>query len=213
MSIKLIIFDLDGTLIDSIADITCAVNYAIIPLGFEKKENEEIGKLVGGGISGLIGSILEGYGKNDVDLAIDRFMDYYSLHPVDHTLLYPGVLECLDELADYKKGVISNKREVLVKKILAELGVAGRFCEIFGSDSAAEKKPSPLPVKKMMDLAGVKKEHTVIVGDGEADIGAGRAAGIKTVSVTYGYRTKDQLVGADYYIDAMSDFPSLLKRI
>ncbi|MBE9537285.1 MAG: HAD-IA family hydrolase [Proteobacteria bacterium] len=213
MLIKLIIFDLDGTLIDSVSDIANAVNYAVKPIGLDGQSDDAIRALLGGGISGLISCLVAENKACFLDEAVERFMDYYREHLLDYTLVYDGVEDALKELAPQSMGVISNKREELVKKILSELGLAPYFGQIYGSDSASDKKPSPAPILKMMGYFGVTPEETMIVGDGEADVGAGKAAGVTTVSVTYGYRTKEQLSGTDFYIDGIGELPALINRL
>jgi len=213
MPIKLIIFDLDGTLVDSLADITNAVNYAVKPICMDGQSEDTIRPLVGGGISGLL-SQLVGEGRAAFHgEAVDRFISFYNDHAVDHTSVYPGVDEVLRRFSGYYMGLVSNKREGLVKKILSELGLDHYFGQIYGSDSAGDKKPSPAPIVKMMEYFAVSAVETMIVGDGEADIGAGKAAGITTVSVTYGYRSKEQLSGADFYIDDIKELPDLINKL
>ena len=213
MPIKLIIFDLDGTLVDSLTDITNAVNYAVKPIGMGGQSEDMIRPLVGGGISGLLSQLVVESNTVFLGEAVERFISYYSEHTADHTSAYPGVDEVLRQFSGYYMGLISNKREQLVKKILSELGLDPYFGQIYGSDSAEEKKPSPVPIIKMMESFGVTAGEAMIVGDGEADIGAGKAAGITTVSVTYGYRTKEQLSGADYYMDNIKELPVLINRL
>ena len=211
MSIKLVIFDLDGTLVDSLADITTSVNYAIRPLGYEKLTPEEIKRHVGSGITRAILGILKDGDKGLLEDVVDRFVEYYSDHIADETTIYPGVSDVLTRLDGIKKGVISNKRELLVKRALHELGLAHHFDIIYGSDSAEDKKPSPAPINKMLASLGVSPAEALIVGDSDVDIGAGRAAGIKTVGVTYGYRSRESLNGADALIDHMADLPGLIE--
>lgn len=213
MKFKLIIFDLDGTLIDSLKDIANAANYALKPIGLDGQSNEIIRSLVGGGISGLLSSLIGEDRCFFLDEAIERFMDYYRERIVDYTQPYDGVEAVLKDLSSCHMGVISNKREELVRKILSELDLDHYFGQIYGSDSASDKKPSPAPILKMMEYFGALPGETMIVGDGEADIGAGKAAGITCVSVTYGYRTKGQLSGADYFVDHIGELPALINRL
>jgi phosphoglycolate phosphatase len=210
MRIRLIIFDLDGTLVDSSADLTNALNHAIEPYGFEMLTVERTKSLVGEGITRLIEKLL-GPGragmKQDV---LDRFMEYYTRHLVDFTKPYPGVPETLLKLDKYKKAVISNKRESLSRRLLEELGLSHFFDVILGSDSVEEKKPSPKPLEKVMSMLSCGSGETVIVGDSNYDIDAGRAAGVKTIAVSYGYRDISLLRDADCILDAFDDLTRVL---
>lgn len=206
--IKLIIFDLDGTLVDSSVDLTHALNYAIEPFSAEKLTTDQTKSLVGEGITKLIENLL-GPNRQDLNaLTLERFLSYYETHLVDFTLPYPGVVETLKEMSSFKKAVISNKRESLSKAVLRELGLLPYFDLVLGSDSVGEKKPSPKPLLKAMETLSCRPAETVIVGDSSFDIDAGKAAGTLTCAVTYGFRDARLLIDADLYVD---DFPDLLK--
>jgi phosphoglycolate phosphatase len=210
MPIKLIIFDLDGTLVDTSRDITNALNYALKPYGLKDLTVEDTIKMVGEGITRLIEKIL-GDGKSKIeDEVIKRFLEYYSEHLVDYSSIYPHVRETLEKLDSYKKAVISNKREYLSTKLLEKLDLLKYFDLIIGSDTVAERKPSPVPVIYVFTRLGVTPYESMIVGDSNYDIEAGRKAGVKTVAVTYGYRERQYLMNADYMIDSMVDLLSLL---
>jgi phosphoglycolate phosphatase len=214
MSIKLVIFDLDGTLIDSSIDIANAINYAVGPYRVPQVTVQEVINLVGEGISSLMDKIILKEGiEADRDLLIERFLDYYSRHLVDNTMVYPGVRETLAQMGGCRMAVISNKRESLSVKILEQLGLSEYMSVIVGSDTAKERKPSPLPVRHVLSALGVSPEEAVIVGDSNYDIEAGKSAGIKTVAVTYGYRPLDLLQGADFIINSMPELRDVLKRL
>lgn len=207
MSIKLIIFDLDGTLIDSSIDITNAINFAIQPYGIKPLTVNETIELIGEGITKLIEKVLirsqkEGINK---DILIQRFLDYYSKHLIDNTTVYPKVKETLEQLNTYKKAVISNKRESLSVEILDRLGLLKYLDLVVGSDTTPEKKPSPVPIFYVLSKLKVKPEEAVIVGDSNYDIEAGRAAGVKTIAVTYGYRPVELLKNADRLINSIDE--------
>ncbi len=205
MKIRLIIFDLDGTLVNSSVDITNALNYSIGPYGLEKLTVERTISLVGEGITRLIEKLL---GESWADLrgvVLDRFLEYYSEHLADYTLPYPGVRDTLEMLGNYKKAVLTNKREDLSIRLLENLGLSGYFDIIWGSDSAPEKKPSPVPILEMLKKMSCGPEEAVIVGDSNYDIEAGRAAGVRTVAVSYGYRDVSLLKDADVIIDNMKE--------
>lgn len=205
MKIKLIIFDLDGTLVNSIADITNALNYAIEPYGFEQLTAEKTTSLVGEGVTRLIERLVGRKPADLKDVVLKRFLEYYSEHLTDFTAPYPGVRETLEMLGNYRKAVISNKREDLSKRLLETLELSGYFDIIWGSDSVSEKKPSPAPVLEMLKKLSCGPAEAVMVGDSNYDIEAGRAAGVRTVAVSYGYRHINLLKDADFLIDNMKE--------
>ncbi len=214
MSIKLIIFDLDGTLVDSSGDIADAINHAVGPYNVPQVTVRETISLVGEGISRLMEKIIEKKGLNaDRDSLSRRFLEYYSAHLVDKTTVYPGVKETMEKLNGYKKAVISNKRQALSANILDALGLSAYLDIIVGSDTTPERKPSPAPVRYVLANLDIKPESAVIVGDSNYDIEAGRAAGIRTVAVTYGYRPLDILRGADFIINRMDELLGILAKI
>ena len=213
MSIKLVIFDLDGTLIDSLKDITIAVNYATRPYGIAEKSISEMGDLLGTGISILIDRVLGDRRDELKDDVMKRFMDYYSDHLVEYTTIYPGVKDVLENLDGYKRAVVTNKREQFAKIMLNELGIDSYFDSVLGSDSVAEKKPSPVPLLHLLDLYNLSASEAIMVGDSEIDIAAGKGAGVRTVGVTYGYRERGALEGADFIIDDIMDLPGVITKI
>ncbi|GBE36878.1 phosphoglycolate phosphatase [bacterium BMS3Bbin07] len=212
--IRLIIFDLDGTLVDSSRDITNALNYALKPYGFKAMTVDETIKLVGEGISRLIEKVIGTERmeiKNDV---LRRFLEFYSDHLTEYTRPYPDVTDTLDKLSTYRKAVISNKREELSRKLLEELGLAPYFSHILGSDSTPEKKPSPLPILTVLKREGLTPAQALMVGDSNLDIEAGRKAGVITVGAGYGYRPLEALNGADFLIlERLSELPDILTKI
>jgi len=210
MQIKLIIFDLDGTLVDTSGDITNALNYALKPYGLRDLTVEDTIKMVGEGITRLIEKILENERIQMRDTVIKRFLDYYSEHLVDFSTLYPHVRETLEKLNGYKKAVISNKREYLSTRLLDKLDLLKYFDLVVGSDTTSERKPSAIPVIYVFTKLGVNPDESIIVGDSNYDIEAGKKAGLKTVAVTYGYRERQYLIDADYIIDSMKDLLTLL---
>jgi phosphoglycolate phosphatase len=207
MNIKLIIFDLDGTLIDTAADITHALNYAVLPYLRKKITVEETIKLVGEGITRLIEKLLVPDRTELGPVVQDRFIQYYTEHLHDYSQPYPGVRETLDALNGYKKAVLSNKRESLSRRLLESLNLSSYFDIILGSDSVEEKKPSPKPVLQTLAMLSLRPENAIMVGDSDYDIEAGRAAGVSTVAVSYGYRDVSVLQNADFIIDDIRELP------
>ncbi len=213
MSIKLVIFDLDGTLVNSIKDITNSLNYATELYGLPPKTSEEVSALVGEGITKVIERVLGDERLQYRDDVVKRFLEFYSEHIVDNTFPYPGVRETLERLNGFKKAVISNKREALSIKVLEALDLLRFFDLVIGSDSTNEKKPSPVPVLHVISTMGLTPEDSIMVGDSDLDISAGKSAGIKTVGVTYGYRKREFLKDADYVIDDIKEIPKLIKGL
>ncbi len=211
--IKLIIFDLDGTLIDSLEDITVALNHAVAPLNIPPKSVAEMRDLVGSGISFVIERVLGDALSDEKEAVLDRFIEHYSTHLVVHTVLYPGVSDTLTKLDGYKMAVVTNKRKALSERALTELGVAHHFTDILGSDSVGAKKPSPLPILHLLEKYSIPPEKAVIVGDSEIDVQAGKAAGIKTVALTSGYRNPGMLQEAHFILDNIRELPEIVGKL
>jgi phosphoglycolate phosphatase len=211
--LKLLIFDLDGTLADTGRDITDALNYALGPFGVRTYSIEETKAMVGSGISKLLASLLPVNDEGTRQLVTDRFISYYSEHVIDYTYAYPQVKETLEQLGNYKKAVVSNKREVLSKEVLRGIGILHYFDVVWGSDSVRAMKPSPVPLLDLMNKFNILQEETAIIGDSNYDVEAGKAAGIKTIAVTYGFRSRDVLKDADFIINRFDDLPDTLHQI
>src|SRR3990172_1313763 len=212
MPIKLVIFDLDGTLVNSIKDITDSLHYATGPFSLAPKTVEEVAALVGEGITRVIERVIGEERLQHRDEAVKRFLEFYSEHIVDNTFPYPGVKETLEGLNEYKKAVISNKREAFSIKVLEALDLLKFFDLVIGSDSTSEKKPSPIPVLHALSTFGLNTNDAVMVGDSNLDIAAGKAAGVKTIGVTYGYRERKYLKDADFVIDDIKELPKLIEN-
>lgn len=213
MPIKLILFDLDGTLVDTIKDITNALNYALISFDIRKLTVGDTKKLVGEGLTRLIEKTLGDERRQLRDMVSRKFLEYYSEHLNDYSCAYPYVRETLEVLGNYKKAVISNKREYLSTKLLAQLDLLRFFELVVGSDTVTEKKPSAVPVLYVLTKLKVKPEEALMVGDSNYDVEAAGRAGVKTVAVTYGYREKQYLTDADYIMERFSDLPAVLDII
>lgn len=224
--IKLLIFDLDGTLADTGQDITNALNYALKPFHVREYSLEETKAMVGSGISKLLESLIpqgagisshpsleKGGTGSPKEVVTERFLDYYDNHLTDHTVLYPEVKETLSRLDRYRKAVLSNKREKYSNEILRELDIDEYFDLVWGSDSVREKKPSPVPILDLIDTFHVSKEEAVIIGDSNYDVEAGRAAGITVAGVTYGFRKREALEGADFIIDRFDELLTVLPKL
>ncbi len=210
MAFKLIIFDLDGTLVDTSIDITNALNYALKPYGLKDLTVDDTVKMVGEGITRLIEKLLGDKKFQARDDVIKKFLDYYSEHLIDYSNVYPHVRETIKKLDGYKKAVISNKREYLSTELLDKLDLLKYFNLVIGSDTTPKKKPSAIPVIYAVTKLGVGPQESIMVGDSNYDIEAGKKAGVKTVAVTYGYRERQYLMDADYMIDSIEELLTLL---
>lgn len=209
MPVRLVIFDLDGTLVDTSVDITNAINEAIGPLGLPRLGVDDAKALVGEGITRLIEKVLGPTHARHREGALERFIAHYSAHLSDSSRAYPHTEEVLESLRGIKKAVLSNKNEDLSRRLLEELGLLKYFDLVAGSDTTPEKKPSPKAVSFVVEALGESPEVSVMVGDSNYDIEAGKAAGLRTVGVTYGYRDRKVLTGADYLVDGLDELMRL----
>ncbi len=217
MPVSLFIFDLDGTLVDTLADITESLNRALTWAGLAALSRERVKGLIGEGVDRLIEKAVAGQDPlANPELAGQikkKFISHYSRHLLDHSDAYPGVPEVLRGMHGFKKAVISNKMSPLTRKILEGLGLAGHFDLVAGPEAAREQKPSAAPVLHVLDRLATPACDAVMVGDSRFDISAGRNAGVRcTVAVTYGYGRKTDLLKADYRIDSIEELISTLYR-
>ena len=209
-AIQLVILDLDGTVIDSLADLTDATNHMLSEMGREKLSGQQVRKLVGQGARKLVERAMPDADPAEIENALDIFLSYNSSHIVDKTTLYPGVMETLKSLRNtgYLLAVISNKNVTLCLQVIATLGVADFFDVVLGADTMPYRKPSPEPIIKLLRDFALSPVNAVIVGDSINDVAAGKAAGVMTVGCTYGYGEMSELEEADYLVGA---FPELLE--
>jgi 2-phosphoglycolate phosphatase len=209
---ELIVFDLDGTLIDSKVDIANGVNFTLRELKLKEVPEELIYTYVGNGVEPLIRRAVESAGGDGIGKALEIFRAYYIEHLLDNTVLYPNVMDVIKILPEIKKAVVSNKSERFVKKILSGLDIAKYFEIALGGDSLKNKKPHPDTINLVMESVGIGAEKTLMVGDSAVDIECGKRAGTYTCGVTYGYRGKEELIeaGADWIIDDMSELTNII---
>ncbi len=193
--IKLVIFDLDGTLIDSRLDLVHSVNAALRHIGRPELPDDVIASYVGDGAPILIQRALGGEAVDEetVNRGLQYFLSYYREHKLDHTTVYEGVREALARIQSARNGgarkmaILSNKPVGPTRAIVDALGLGAMFGQVYGGNSFATKKPDPEGAQKLLEENGVRAEETAIVGDSHVDVETGRNAGLWTVAVSYGF--------------------------
>ena len=211
--IKAIIFDLDGTLIDSVTDLANSVNYTLAGIGLPVHTREEIRSYVGDGVQKLIKRSLGQDHLEKFDQAFAIFMEHYDLHCTDNTVLYPGVAETLPFLADnYSLGVLTNKSLKFSVKILRSLGIDSYFKEVLGGDSLPTKKPDPAGIFQLAEKWHLMPDQILMVGDHATDIDVGSRAGCKTVFIEGGIGETRELT-PDLIINSLDELPNQLSGI
>lgn len=215
--INTIIFDLDGTLLNTLEDLADSVNYALVKSGFALRTLEEVRGFVGNGIGKLIERALPDGLKNTLYTQVfEDFKAHYSVHCQDKTKPYPGIIELLDELAGagYRMAIVSNKMDNAVKK-LSEEYFGGKIPVAIGECENIRRKPAPDTVYAALKELHVTDGQAVYVGDSEVDLKTAAAAGIPCISVDWGFRSKEQLIGAganeDHIIHAPDELIPLLR--
>ena len=187
----LLIFDLDGTLIDSRLDLADSVNAARRYMDLGPIDNDLVFSYVGNGAPVLMRRAL-GPEASDADVAraLDYFIRYYSQHCLDHTALYPGVREALDLFRERgaRMAVLTNKPVRISGQIVRGLGLGDHFFRIYGGNSFEQKKPDPIGIETLLNETGLPRERAVMVGDSAVDIRTARNAGIQSCGVLYGFQ-------------------------
>jgi phosphoglycolate phosphatase len=210
--VDLIVFDLDGTLADTLPDVTAAANHASEQLGLPVHVPSTIRASMGGGERKLIERLLGLEHQGRVDDCLKLYLDYYSRHNGELAHLYPGVVSTLERLAGKRLTVLSNKLARLARQTLEAIGIARFFMVIRGGGEGIPLKPAPDQLQALMADMGMKPERTLMVGDKPADIKAGRAAGAFTAALTSGYGDADALAAAspDFLLPRFSQLPYIL---
>jgi phosphoglycolate phosphatase len=210
----LLIFDLDGTLIDSKLDLAHAVNATRSHMGLSPLEHERVYSYVGNGAPVLIRRALgPEAAEQQVEEALEFFLEYYREHYLDYTVLYPGVRESLDRLRDARKrmAVLTNKPVRISKAILDGLGVGPHFFQVYGGNSFDFKKPHPIGVDTLIKEAGVTADRTLMIGDSGVDVQTAVNAGVQCCGVTYGFQPETLTNPApDRLVDRMEELADWL---
>ena len=215
-----LVFDLDGTLIDSAPDVCASVNRVLEAGGRRALSIAETKDMIGWGGRVLVEKALALTGESgtpeDIDRALEAFLITYADHPADNTIVFPGVIEALENLkaAGVKMAICTNKPTATTPPVLEALGLAQYFDVVSCGDAVPHKKPDGRHVRLVVEELGATIETTAMVGDSESDITAAIDAGVLSVAVTFGYAHVpcDEL-GADALIDHFNDLPQALSDI
>lgn len=201
-NINYLLFDLDGTLVDSVPDLTISLNLLREELGCSSLAEEQVADIVGDGVTVLVKRAL---GEELYHPAHrDRFLQFYDEHLLDHTSCYPGIEELLTRHPADKMAIVTNKPYQLTLKLLEGLNLLKNFKIIVGGDSYAEKKPHPLPVIKALEALAADPQQAVMIGDHHTDLHAGRKAGTATCFCAYGMGHNDGLT-SNFYAEQSTD--------
>lgn len=209
-SLKAIIFDLDGTLVDSACDLRDAVNVLLAEEGLRQLDLDEVKSMIGDGAAKLVERAVSATGGDQSRLSalVARFLQIYEADATRHTQAYPGVAETLAGLRrlGLPLAVVTNKPYGATIDILEALGLSAYFDAVIGGDTLPERKPHPAPILAALSRLGIAPEAALMVGDNYHDVQAAQAAGVRAVAVTYGYSHKPHAeLGAERLIDTMPE--------
>jgi phosphoglycolate phosphatase len=204
---KLLIFDLDGTLVDSKLDLVHSVNAARALMDLPPISEDLVASFVGNGAPLLIRRALgPDASDEDVQRALEYFLGYYREHMLDNTRVYPGVREALDRLmaTGARLAVLTNKPVRFSRDLVQGLGLGGHFFQIYGGNSFEQKKPDPIGIEKLLEESGITRDRTIMVGDSSVDVRTARNAHVKACGVTYGFQPETFAVDPpDLIVDNM----------
>ena len=211
-----VIFDLDGTLLDTIGDLADAVNYMRRKYGYDVLDEETVKKNIGYGVANLIKwSFSECKDEKKVEAILQDFIEYYAQNMTIKTHVYDGIFDILDELdkRDIKYAIVTNKFHKAASNIVKEY-FGDRFPCVIGDGHGYAKKPAPDAVWAAIEKLNRKKENSLYVGDSEADVKTARNSGIPCLCVTWGLRSKEFLLEnhPDYIIDRPEEFFEVLDK-
>jgi phosphoglycolate phosphatase len=211
-AVRALIFDLDGTLIDSQRDLICSVNAMLLEMGRQQLHEDIISGYIGHGAPQLISQALGSNVKEtERKRALQFFLAHYEEHKLDSTSAYPGVPEALADLAAFPMAILTNKPVRVSVRILEGLGLAKYFRAVYGGNSFETKKPDPLGAHTILREFGASPAEAILIGDSEVDVQTARNAGTHAAAVNYGFGAHDRAAHpADIYLDRLADLIPLL---
>jgi phosphoglycolate phosphatase len=216
-AVRALIFDLDGTLIDSKLDLALSVNAMLDHMGRTQHVHETIFGFVGNGAEALVRKSLgEGVADEDVKRGLAYFLSYYRSHMLDNTVLYPGVVEALEhfrELGRYSLAVFTNKPVHFSRAIIEGLNLTRYFVAVYGGNSFERKKPDPMGIEVLLGEMEASRDQAMMVGDSQVDIQTARNSGIFACGVTYGFDLAGLRVHPpDIMVDNLVELPQRLSN-
>ncbi|MGB8475153.1 MAG: HAD-IA family hydrolase [Candidatus Acidiferrum sp.] len=213
-SVRALLFDLDGTLIDSKQDLIRSVNAMLRELKRVELPQETISGYIGHGAPLLVARALgNGCTEEERQRALEFFLSYYEEHKMDTTRAYPGVAETLEKLARVPMAVLTNKPVRISARILDALGLSKYFRAIYGGNSFETKKPDPLGARTILKELELEPQEALLVGDSEVDVQTARNAGMLAAAVNYGFGVHDRTsYPADIYLERFGELADLLKN-
>ena len=214
-SVRALIFDLDGTLIDSKLDLVHSLNATLRELKRPELPEEIISSYIGNGAPILVAKSLgPDAPPAELDRALKFFLTHYEAHKMDNTCAYPGVAEALEHLSAMPMAVLTNKPERISVRILEALGLAKYFRTIYGGNTFSTKKPDPLGVNTILREFSARPNEGLLIGDSEVDVQTARNAGILSAVVNYGFGIHDRTAHpADLYLDRLLDLVPALSAM
>jgi phosphoglycolate phosphatase len=208
-----LIFDLDGTLVDTNADLAAATNYMRASFSLPPLTIEQVRSYIGEGARVLVQRALGATNDDLVTEGFAHFMKYYQAHLLDQTVVYAGIDALLTEMQTrgVYLSVLTNKPELPSRTILSGLGLLAHFRAVVGGDTLPVRKPHPLGVRHLQEVSGIPLSQTLLIGDSSIDIETGRAAGIMTCGVTWGFGTAGLIASTpQFLIDSPAQLQALI---
>lgn len=220
MLTPMIVFDLDGTLIDTAPDLIDTLNVLLAREGLAPVSYDAARTMIGGGARAMIARGLEAEGRTVVPADLDRmfveFIAHYTQHIADRSRPFPGLVDALDELeaSGFRFAVCTNKLERLSRILLDALKLSGRFAAICGQDTFGVQKPDPEVLRRTIAAAGGIPRHAIMIGDSLTDIRTARAAGVPVIAVDFGYSERPvSEYGPDRIISHFAQLPAAVKAV
>ncbi len=211
---RLVVYDLDGTLVDTLQDITNAANHMLSRLKAPLLTPDCVRRFVGRGIQQLVAECLNTDDPQRIQEGLAIYRAHYHQHLVDHSRLYPGTRDILEHFRSRVQAVITNKPNPYSRELLTALGVANYFLDIIGGDTPYPRKPDPTSLHSMMERVDATPEETLLVGDSPIDIETGHRAGVLTVTVSHGLADAGELATAspDLMVSNLLELLTVVKR-